>query len=270
MAKKINQTIGFVGCGNMGSAIIKALLAKKVVKPRQVFIFDANSKKLREVAKTYGVRKAGNNKEVVRESKIIILAFKPQDLPSIGAEIAKEFKRGQILISLLAGTPVRKLKRLFSSHVSIVRTMPNLGAKVSEGMTAITGNEKKALNLAELIFSSCGAVVRLPEKYFDLITAVSGSGPAYFFLLMELLQKIGEKAGLSTGISRLLAVQTAVGAGVLAQRSGLEPRALREAVTSKKGTTDAALKYLFRKRFTKIFTEAVNRARLRAHELSRG
>jgi pyrroline-5-carboxylate reductase len=124
--------------------------------------------------------------------------------------------------------------------------------------------------MGDKIFSGCGKVVEVPERYFDLVTAISGSGPAYFFLLMELLADVGKQMGLSAKTAELFAVQTAFGAAKLAQHSAHSPSRLREMVTSKKGTTDAALSHFQKKGFSNIFVEGVRRAMARAKELSKG
>ena len=158
---------------------------------------------------------------------------------------------------------------ILGTKPAVVRAMPNLGAQVSQSMTAVTGENRSALQSAEVIFSGCGQVILLSEKHFDLVTAISGSGPAYFFLLMELLAKAAERKGISKGAARLLAVQTAFGAALLAERSIRTPKELRKQVTSKKGTTDAALRYLEKKKFSQTFLSAIDRAVKRARQLSK-
>ena len=266
--KRLDQPIGFIGCGNMGSAIVAGLLAKKVVRKSHIVVFDKDRGKLKSAVHQFGVKAAASDSELVRRSGVIFLAIKPQDLSILGGEIKSFLNRRHTVISILAGTPVAKLKRALRSRAAIVRAMPNLGAQVGESVTAITSLKPSALRIAESIFSSCGNVIQLPERYFDLVTVVSGSGPAYFFLVMELLSKAARKAGLSNKLSDQLAVQTAFGAAKLARLSIHAPAELRKKVTSKKGTTEAALTYFSSKGFEKIFLEGVQRAVKRARELS--
>ncbi len=253
----------------MGSAILTGLLRNHISQPRQIFVFDSVRSKMKSVSKTFRIHSTKSNLDLLRHAQIIILAIKPQDLASISREVRSILLSGQTMISILAGTPISKLKHFLGNRAAIVRAMPNLGAQVGEAVTAITSSNRNALSLAETIFSGCGKVVQLPEKHFNLVTAVSGSGPAYFFLMMELLAQIAQKGGISEKAARLLAVQTAFGAGKLAQNSNDPPEALRKMVTSKKGTTDAALQVLFKKKFPKIFSAALDCAVQRARELSR-
>lgn len=266
---RVNKKIGFIGCGNMGSAILNGILSNKIASPKQITIFDANASKLNSVAKKFRVRKAASNQHVARNSQIILLAVKPQEFSTVAAQLRRELKANHLVISILAGTPIAKIKKSLGPRVQVSRAMPNLGAVVSEGVTAVTSSNRGARTLTSAIFSGCGKVVELNERYFDWVTAVSGSGPAYFFLLMELLSQAAQKGGLSKSQADLLAIQTAAGAARLAQTSQARPAELRQMVTSKKGTTDAALQYLSKKSFGPIFVEAVHQAMKRAKELSK-
>ncbi len=265
----LKKQIGFIGCGNMGNAILKGILFNKIVRPKQIIIFDADPSKMNLIAKKFGVRKASSNLEVIRHSQIILLAIKPQEFSKVAGQIRRELKPNHLVISILAGTPISKLKKHLGSRAQISRAMPNLGAVVSEGITAITSSNQQARSLTSAIFSGCGKVIQLNERYFDCVTAVSGSGPAYFFLLMELLSQAAQKGGLSQSSADLLAIQTAAGAARLAQTSSARPAELCRMVTSKKGTTEAALQYLSKKGFGPIFVEAVHQAMKRAKQLSK-
>ena len=267
--KKIQKNIGLIGAGNMGSAILAGLIKNRIASRHQIYVYDEARAKMNSVSRTFGVKRAKNNLELVKKSRIVLLAVKPQDLREVGGEIRKVLNSNHIVISILAGTPIQKLKRVLGTKPAVVRAMPNLGAQVSQSMTAVTGGNRSALQSAEVIFSGCGQVIQLPEKHFDLVTAISGSGPAYFFLLMELLAKAAERKGISKGAARLLAVQTAFGAALLAERSLRTPEELRKQVTSKKGTTDAALRYLEKKKFSQTFLNAIDQAVKRARQLSK-
>ena len=264
--KKLRETIGFIGCGNMGSAILTGLIRAKIVRPKQVFVYDSNRAVRRRLKDRFKVRVLNQNREVVRKSKIIILAIKPQDLAAVSKDLNGLF-RSKLLISVLAGTPISKIRRSLGQVMAVVRSMPNLGAVVGNSMTALTGNAT-GLRRAEIIFSGCGETIKLPEKRFDMITAVSGSGPAYFFLLMEILANYARRNGLGIKDANLLASQTALASGQLAKFTGSSPAELRRKVTSKRGTTEAALKVLFESRTRVIFEKALSRAVMRARELS--
>lgn len=258
-----------IGCGNMGGAILAGLLRKGIVLPGQVIVYDKVSEKARALARTWKVRLGNGNTEVVRKSDVVLLALKPQDLFEAAGEFRQAFTRRHLLISILAGTPLKKVERAVGTKPVLVRAMPNLGAQVGNAITALTGAKGEALRVAEMVFSGCGKTVRLPEKHFDLVTAVSGSGPAYFFLLMELLTKEARRGGISERTARALAVETALGAGLLAQASGLDPEELRKRVTSKKGTTEAALQVFEKEGLREIVSRGLRAALRRGRELSR-
>ncbi|MBI3999739.1 MAG: pyrroline-5-carboxylate reductase [Candidatus Omnitrophica bacterium] len=266
--KRLNQTIGLMGCGNMGSAILAGLLRKRLVRPNQVFVYDPIISKARSISKEFRLQSVQSNLELARRSQIMILAFKPQDLHLATGEMRPVLRSNQIVISILAGTPVSKLYRAFGGRTTLVRAMPNLGAQVGAGITVLVGTSRAAVKIAKAIFSCCGKTIELPEKCFDWVTAVSGSGPAYFFLMMELLAKAARRGGISEKSAKLLATQTALGAAQLAAVSSHSPEALRKMVTSKKGTTEAALKVLFKGQFPNLFSHALAQAVRRAKELS--
>ena len=265
---KIKEKIGVIGIGNMGAAILEGLFKKNLAAPSQVFVFDKISEKTEEFVKHWKTQRADSNAGLVKQVEIILLAVKPQDLSATAAEFEQALTKSHTLISILAGTPLVKIRQVAGSTVQLVRAMPNLGARVGEAVTALAGSSPESLGLAEKIFSGCGKTIRMDEKYFDLVTAVSGSGPAYFFFLMELLAAEGIRNGLSKKEAELLAVQTAVGAGLLAQAASESPEELRKKVTSKGGTTEAALKILLEKKFPEIFHDAIQAALNRGRELS--
>lgn len=262
----IKETIGFIGCGNMGGAILEGILKNKIARSAQISVYDPMSAQFSHLRKT-GVKILKSNAEVIQNSKILILAIKPQEIRNLAAETRGLFKK-KTIVSILAGTPVAKVRALLGSDNGIVRAMPNLGAKAGESLTAICGS-KLALKKAQIIFNGCGKTVVVRENLIDLVTAVSGSGPAYFFYLMELLAGFAERNGFSKKSANLLAVQTALGAAKLASCSKELPADLRARVTSKGGTTAAALSVLEEKGMRKIFESALKSAQKRAKELSR-
>lgn len=266
---RLKKRIGIIGCGNMGTAILAGLIDKRIVSPKQITVYDKVTPKARETARRWKTRLAKSNAEVVRHSEILLLAVKPQDLFDAALEFRQAFGRRHLLLTILAGTPIAKVRRAVGRRPEIIRAMPNLGAQVGEAITALAGGRGKSLKFAETVFAGCGRTVRLPEKYLDLVTAISGSGPAYFFLLMELLAKEARAHGLSEKIARGLAVQTALGAGKLAENSEFGPDELRRRVTSKGGTTEAALKVFEKKGLSKIVSLGLRAALKRGRELSR-
>lgn len=265
---KLRKRIGIIGCGNMGGAILVGLVKNKIVSPSQVIVFDKIIAKAKEVRRQQKVKLGKSNADVVKHSDIVVLAVKPQDLFEAASEFQKAFTKRHILITILAGTPIAKVRKAVGANPKIIRAMPNLGAQVGEAITALSGGGT-SLGLAEAVFSGCGKTIRLPEKHLNLVTAISGSGPAYFFLLMELLLGEGKAQGLSEKAARELAVQTAVGAALLAKNSTFLPDELRRRVTSKGGTTEAALRVFEKRGLAGIVSKGIRAALKRGRELSK-
>lgn len=266
---KIAQSIGLIGVGNMGAAILEGLLKKEMVHPSQIRIYDKITSKVNAFGKKWKVREESSIGKLVRDVDIVLLAFKPQDLSSVTGDLRESFKKKQVVISILAGNPVKKIRKAIGNGPRIVRAMPNLGATVGESVTALCGGDPKSLAVAEKVFSGCGSTVRLHEKLMDVVTAVSGSGPAYFFLLMEFLIQECLSQGMNRKQASSLVLQTALGSARLAQSSLDAPDELRKRVTSKGGTTAAALAVLEKYGARDIFRKAVRAAVRRGGELSR-
>lgn len=266
---KIKEKIGVLGVGNMGGAILEGLFKNRIAEPSQVWVCDKIKDKAAQFAAQWKTQIAADSTGLVALTDVILLAVKPQDLSELGSGLQINLeKKEYTVISILAGTPIAKIKDAVGKKARIVRAMPNLGAKVGEAITALTSIHPQSLGLAGKIFSGCGETVILDEKYFDLVTAVSGSGPAYFFLLMELLSKEAVTHGLSEKDARKLAIKTALGAALLAQTSDLSPAELRQQVTSKGGTTEAALKVFEKEGLPAIVSKGIQAALKRGQELS--
>lgn len=266
----MKEKIGLIGAGSMGTAILEGLLKKRIAAPRHVWVYDKAAEKMDALVRRWKVWKADSVSGLLSEVRIVILAVKPQDLDLISDSLKAGLKTSHVLISILAGTPLKKIRRKTGGRAVLVRAMPNLGARTGHAMTALTGPSPRALKLAEKIFAGSGRTVRLREKFFDLVTAVSGSGPAYFFFLTELLARFGVEHGLSPETARDLAVETAVGAASVAAAAEEGPGRLRAMVTSRGGTTEAAFRVLTKKRCDAILMKAFGAALARGRELARG
>ncbi len=265
----MKEKIGLIGVGNMGTSILEGILKNRIASPSQVWVYDKDVKRAKTFSARHRVGRASSVTELLKNTDVIFLAMKPQDFAGFALEHRSSFRRGQSVISILAGMTAEKISKALGKNMTITRAMPNLGAKVGESMTVICGKNKAALSLAKTLFSGCGEVVMLPEKKMDLVTALSGSGPAYFFYLMELLTDFGVRQGLPAKVAGALAVQTGLGAALLAKSSQESCGELRKRVTSKKGTTEAAMKTLARKKFGKIFHQALQAAMNRSRQLNR-
>ena len=267
-----NQKMGFVGCGYIGEAILAGALSHRLVQARSVFVVEPVAKKQSQIRKRYRVQIEPSLHALCRKTSVVILAVKPQQLSEVAHEMKTVLSRNHLVISILAGTTTRKLRQVFGKKPRLARAMPNLGASVGAAVTAIAQDSpasRQDLKIVQTIFEGCGEVVFLPEKHMNLVTALSGSGPAYYFFLTEQLIQAGKRHGLNEKTAHCLAVQTAHAASLLMKTHHISPEQLRKQVTSKKGTTDAAIKVLEKKGWRKAIHAAVLKAMKRAKQLSR-
>ena len=267
------DTIGFIGAGNMAEAFIKGIISSGIYAPKSVMAADVRSERLKYLADEYGIRTTLDNAELVAESAIVFLSVKPQNMAKMLDAIAGKLRDDVLVITIAAGITTSYLaKRL--GEVPIIRTMPNTPAMVDEGATAIFNRNAsaEALEGAVKLFGAVGKTVVLDdEDLLDAVTAVSGSGPAYFFLLMEEMVRSAEELGIPPDAAEELVYQTAKGAGVLAMMAyarNESPSELRRKVTSPGGTTEAAMRVFREGNFGGSVFAAIARARDRGRELS--
>jgi len=271
--KKTMNTIGFIGSGNMAEALIKGIIAAGIYQPEDVTISDIRRERLEQLAAEYNVRPVENNTALTASADVVVLSVKPQNMDEVLGEIKGTLKRDSLVISIAAGITTAKIAAALRD-VPIIRVMPNTPALVGEGASALFAKNVsgEAMALAMKVFGAVGkAVVVDREELIDAVTAVSGSGPAYFFLLMEEMIKTGEQLGLDEATAKELVLQTAKGAAMLAEqadRRGETAAELRRKVTSPGGTTEAALKVFNDQEFSKLVSKALTSARDRSKELS--
>lgn len=262
----MQTTIGLIGAGNMGMAILKGI-AKKF----KVLVCEKDSVRAEELKKKFKLR-SEDFRTVVNKSQIIILAVKPQDFDGILEELAQPITQKQLVISIAAGITTSYIEKKIGQGIRVIRAMPNLPAQVGQGMTALCKGKKASdsdLSLAKKIFDCVGKTVLIEEQWMDAVTAVSGSGPAYVFYFMECFQKAALSLGLSEKVSQELVIETLKGSLALLQESKEDVSILRQKVTSKGGTTEAAFKVLDQNKFNEIFIQAIKAARDRAGELAK-
>jgi pyrroline-5-carboxylate reductase len=264
--------IAFIGGGHMTTSLIGGLRARGVAA-EQLFVSDPMAAQLERLQASFGVRTTSDNALAVRDADLVVLAVKPQDMAAAARSLAAELgARRRLVVSIAAGIRIGDLSRWLGDGVPIIRTMPNRPALIGAGITAACagpGVEAADRAAVERVLSTAGPLVWLDdESQMDTVTAVSGSGPAYFFLLIEALEDAGTALGLSRETSRQLAVHTALGAGRMAVQGPDGPATLREQVTSKGGTTAAALAVLEHAGVRGIFAEAVVAAARRSAELA--
>ncbi len=271
--KDVN-TIGFIGGGNMAEALIRGIVAAEIYVPQNVLVSDIRSEQLEFLADNYGVMAAGSNSELTAKVETVVLSVKPQNMMDVLEGVKDSIGPETLVISIAAGIKVANLAAVLG-EIAIIRVMPNTPALIGEGASALFANERARplLEKATSIFSSVGkAVVVDDEDLIDAVTAVSGSGPAYYFLLMEEMIKAGVELGLSEDVAKDLVLQTAKGAGLLAteaDRNGESPAELRRKVTSPGGTTEAALKVFEEGKISELVSAAITRARERSRELAK-
>jgi len=261
--------LGILGCGNMGSAIAKGILSKRIFPFNNIYVSDKDSQKTRELYRKFGIMVAASE-EVVKKSNFIILAVKPQNSADLLSSIKDILDQNKHLISIMAGVKISRIESYIGKKIAITRAMPNMAAMVGKSITALSHNKLvKDKVMVHKVFSSIGELIELEEKYMDAVTAVSGSGPAYFFYLAECLGKAAEKLGIKKELALKLAISTLVGSGGLIEQLQTPPDLLRAQITSKKGTTEAALSVLKDKKLRSILEAAVKSAAQRSKELSK-
>jgi pyrroline-5-carboxylate reductase len=266
-------TVGFVGGGNMGEALIKGLLGANLVPAGSIHATDVRLDRLKQLNRQYGIQVSSDNAELVRRSDIVILAVKPQIMDAVLKEIAPAVTRKKLLISIAAGVSTAKIRAVLHKDARLIRVMPNTPALVLEGVTAIAkadGLEPDDLDTAGEIFSAVGRVVVLDEALMDAVTGLSGSGPAYVAVVIESLADGGVRMGLDRITAMTLATQTVLGAAKLLLETGLHPGALKDMVSSPGGTSIAGIAALEEGGIRTTFIKAVERATERSRELGQG
>lgn len=268
---KENITVGITGTGNMGEAIIRALIYKGV-KPERINVFDKKKERLSEIVKIYNVTSTPDNRTAVKKSGFVILAVKPQDINEVLGEI-KDSIDDKIIISIAAGVKLKRIRSVLGNKAKIVCAMPNICALSSDAATGLffSGefSEREREEVRELMELFGKVAVLNDEGLLDVVTGLSGSGPAFVFVFLEALTDAGVKLGLPRKEARLLAIQTVLGSAKLAMNYGKHFAELRDMVTSPGGTTMAGLKVLEEKKFRAAIMDAVESATKRAKELAK-
>ncbi|HET9517507.1 MAG TPA: pyrroline-5-carboxylate reductase [Actinoplanes sp.] len=263
------HTIAVIGAGKIGELVLSGLL--RAGWPTESLLATARRpERAAELTGRYGIRVV-DNLTAVTEAEVLAVAVKPQDAEAMFAEIGPQVPEGKLVVSLCAGLPTTFFARLLPKGTPVVRVMTNTPALVDEAMSAISPGEfatEEHLALAEEMFQPLGATIRVPESQQDAVTALSGSGPAYFYLLVEAMIDAGILLGLPRQTAHELIVQTAIGSAVMLRDSGEHPVKLREAVTSPAGTTISAIRELENHGVRAAMLAALEAARDRAREIA--
>ncbi len=268
-----SDSISFIGGGNMARALIGGLLAAGQ-PATAITAADPASQQRQALATDFGIRVLADNANAVVDQRVVVLAVKPQVIDQVMADLAPTLDSQAMVISIAAGVTLDRLESALGKRRALIRAMPNTPALYGAGMTGLVGNSacsEPDRQLAEQLFSAAGEAAWFDdEQLMDTVTAVSGSGPAYFFALTEHLARAGAAAGLPPDLAARLARQTAIGAGVMLAQSDIEAGELRQRVTSPGGTTAAALGKFASDDFARIVERAVAAAVQRGRELGAG
>lgn len=266
-------TISFIGSGTMAEAMIRGLLAQEIVRPEQIMAAGPRPERGRELETKYGVRVTVDNTEAAEEGQIVVLSVKPQVLTNVMPEIRGHLRRRDLVLSILAGTPIRLLADGLA-HAAVVRAMPNTPAQIGQGITVWTATPEvndRQKDQAQAILGSLGEEIFMEEEdYLDMATALSGTGPAYVFMFMEALIDAGVHMGFSRRVAQQLVFQTIRGSVEYAARSNLHVAELRNQVTSPGGTTAEALYHMEKGGLRTVLSRGIFAAYQRSMALGEG
>jgi pyrroline-5-carboxylate reductase len=267
----LKQTrIALIGGGNMTEALVNGLLSAGQTAPENLYGTDVRPDRVNLLRERYGIRAGGQNRETAAWGQIIILSVEPQVLPAVMKEIRPVISPPRLLISVAAGYPIRKIAAEAPAGVGIVRVMPNTPASILAGISALTygaGVSESDQMLARMIFESVGKVICVEERLMDAVTALSGSGPAYVYLMVEALADGGVRMGLPRSTAELLAAQTVLGAAQMMLETGEHPARLKDRIASPGGTTMAGLYALESAGFRATIISAIEAAFARSGDL---
>lgn len=269
---KINKEIAVLGTGNMGTSLLLGIIKAGLTPARKITGCDVNTDKLRSLAEEWHVRTTTNLRDAVAGAEIVLLCVKPMTVPKVLKEIKTVVRDNHLVISIAAGVRIAFLQENIGRKIGIIRTMPNIASTVDEGATAIAYGEhvsEAQKRNAEAIFNAVGEVVTVAEEQLDAVTGLSGSGPAYIYMVIEALIDGGVKMGLARDIATRLAIQTVLGSAKLVKTSGLHPAILRDQVTTPGGTAINAIHELESHGLRSMLINAVATATRRSEELSK-
>jgi pyrroline-5-carboxylate reductase len=267
------KRIVVIGAGNIGGALIGGILKGGVADADHLVATEGSPDRAREIAERYGIQvlSAEDNRDIVSKSEVIIVAVKPRTLPRLLKDIAGSLREDQILISVVAAFPLSLIEKLISKHMPVFRAMPNIPVLVDEGATGLAANgagTDEQREYVESIFRSAGVVAHVEEEMMHAVTAMSGSGPAYIYMVIEAMIAGGLKQGLTHEVSTRLAEQTVLGAAKLVRETSLHPAILKDRVTTPGGVTIAAIHELERHGLRSMLISAIETATKQSRDLT--
>ena len=268
-----NLTIAFIGSGNIASSMIGGLITNGI-NPEKLIAADSDKAQQQLIADKYGIRVYDKNYDAAKEADVIVFAVKPQIMQQVVKEISKNIEvENKLILSIAAGIKLCSIENWLGQVTAIVRVMPNMPALIQAGASALYANSAtldKQKNAAETIMRSVGVATWLDsEEQMDAVTALSGSGPAYFFYFMELMENHAIEMGLNKEDAKLLTIETALGAAKMALLSSLDLKTLRKQVTSTGGTTEKALNIFMKGKLDELVSNAMDAAKKHSIELSK-
>ncbi len=268
----LNKKLLLIGGGNMGTALLRGILKAKLTPPKQITVVDVHQGRLAELKKAYKIHTDSKAEPHVAEAAVIILAIKPQTLNEVLDQIREAVKPEQLIISIIAGVESTYIRDRIGKKNPVIRVMPNIAATVDAAASALAGcppATDEHFRIAEAIFGAVGEVVKVDEHHLDAVTGLSGSGPAYIYMVIEALCDGGVKMGLPRDVAMKLATQTVFGAAKLVRDTGAHPATLKDQVTTPGGTTIAAVHELEERGLRAMLISAVVTATERSRELNR-
>ncbi|EPY7703601.1 pyrroline-5-carboxylate reductase ProI [Bacillus pacificus] len=267
------QNISFLGAGSIAEAIIGGLLHANVVKGEQITVSNrSNETRLQELHNKYGVKGTHNKKELLTNTNILFLAMKPKDVAEALTPFKEDIHNNLLIISLLAGVSTHSIRNLLQKDVPIIRAMPNTSAAILKSATAISSSKhatKEHIQTAIALFETIGLVSVVEEEEMHAVTALSGSGPAYIYYVVEAMEEAAKKIGLKEDVAKSLILQTMIGAAEMLKASEKHPSILRKEITSPGGTTEAGIEVLQEHKFQQALISCITQAAQRSHNLGK-
>ncbi|MBL3818529.1 MULTISPECIES: pyrroline-5-carboxylate reductase ProI [Bacillus cereus group] len=267
------QNISFLGAGSIAEAIIGGLLHANVVKGEQITVSNrSNETRLQELHNKYGVKGTHNKKELLTNTNILFLAMKPKDVAEALTPFKEDIHNNLLIISLLAGVSTHSIRNLLQKDVPIIRAMPNTSAAILKSATAISSSKhatKEHIQTAIALFETIGLVSVVEEEDMHAVTALSGSGPAYIYYVVEAMEEAAKKIGLKEDVAKSLILQTMIGAAEMLKASEKHPSILRKEITSPGGTTEAGIEILQEHQFQQALISCITQAAQRSHNLGK-
>ncbi|EEM88047.1 MULTISPECIES: pyrroline-5-carboxylate reductase ProI [Bacillus cereus group] len=267
------QNISFLGAGSIAEAIIGGLLHANVVKGEQITVSNrSNETRLQELHQKYGVKGTHNKKELLTNTNILFLAMKPKDVAEALTPFKEDIHNNLLIVSLLAGVSTHSIRDLLQKDVPIIRAMPNTSAAILKSATAISPSKHATaehIHTAIALFETIGLVSVVEEEDMHAVTALSGSGPAYIYYVVEAMEAAAKKIGLKEDVAKSLILQTMIGAAEMLKASEKHPSILRKEITSPGGTTEAGIEVLQEHKFQQALISCITQAAQRSHNLGK-